>query len=127
MKDEREKWTRTRIVIIGTFFGLLFLAVTCQAFKLQILQHEDMVKKADRQHQRVVPLNPGRGAILDRNGTPLAVSVDMDSCYAEPRHIQDLEGTAAALAPFLGTSSQELLKKMSGSKNFVWIERRLTP
>lgn len=127
MKDDREKWARTRIVIVGTIFGLLFLAVTCQAFRLQILQHEDMVKKADRQHQRVVPLTPARGAIMDRNGTPLAVSVEMDSCYAEPRHIQDIDGTAAVLAPFLGTSKQELLKKLTGNKNFVWLERRLTP
>ncbi len=127
MKDEREKWARTRIVIIATLFGLLFIAVTCQAFKLQILEHEEMVKKADRQHQRTVPLTPGRGTIMDRNGNKLAVSLEMDSCYAEPRHIQDLDGTAAVLSTFLNSSKQELLKKMKGSKNFVWLERRLTP
>jgi cell division protein FtsI (penicillin-binding protein 3) len=127
MKDEREKWARTRIIIIGTFFGALFLAVIGQAFKLQILQHEDMVKKADRQHQRVVPLTPGRGAIMDHNGNNLAVSLEMDSCYAEPRHIEDIEGTAAVLAPFLETTKQELLKKLNSSKSFVWLERRLTP
>ncbi|BCS52289.1 penicillin-binding protein [Geobacter sp. SVR] len=127
MKEDREKWARTRIIIIGTCFGLLFLAVTVQAFRLQILQHEEMVKKADRQHQRVVPLTPARGTIMDRNGNNLAVSVEMDSCYAEPRNIQDLEGTAAVLAPFLGTTQQELLRKLNGNRNFVWLERRLTP
>ena len=127
MKDEREKWARTRIVIIGVFFGLMFVAVTCQAFKLQIVQHEDMIKKADRQHQRIVPLTPARGTIMDRNGNNLAVSVEMDSCFAEPRYIQDMEGTAAVLAPFLNIPQQELLKKMNGNKNFVWLARRLTP
>lgn len=127
MKDEREKWARTRIVIIGSIFGLLFLAVIGQAFRLQIVQHEEMAGKADRQHQRVVQLTPGRGSILDRNGNNLAVSLEMDSCYAEPRHIQDIDGTAAVLAPFLGTSKQEILKKLNGSKNFVWLERRLPP
>lgn len=127
MKDEREKWARTRIIIIGTFFGALFLAVIGQAFRLQILQHEEMVKKADRQHQRVVPLTPGRGAIMDHNGNNLAVSLEMDSCYAEPRHIEDIEGTATVLAPFLETSKQELLKKLNSNKSFVWLERRLTP
>lgn len=127
MKDEREKWARTRIIIIGTCFGALFLAVIGQAFRLQILQHEDMVKKADRQHQRIVPLTPGRGTVLDRNGNNLAVSLEMDSCYAEPRHIEDVEGTAAVLAPFLETSPQELLKKLNNNKSFVWLERRMTP
>ncbi|HEY3307704.1 MAG TPA: penicillin-binding protein [Desulfuromonadaceae bacterium] len=127
MKDEREKWARVRIVIIGTFFGLLFLVVTGRAFYLQILQHEELVKKAEKQHQRVVPLTPARGAILDRNGTPLAVSVEMASCYAEPHHIQDIAGTAAVLAPFLGASQQELAKKLNNGKHFVWLERRLAP
>lgn len=127
MQGEREKWARTRIVIIGSLFGLLFLAVTGQAFKLQIVQHEEMIKKAERQHQRIVPLTPVRGTIMDRNGNKLAVSLEMDSCYAEPRNIQDMDGTAAALAPFLGISKQELLRKLTGSKNFVWLARRLTP
>ena len=127
MRDDREKWARVRIVMIGTIFGLLFLSVTGRAFYLQILQHEELVRKAERQHQHIVQLTPGRGVIMDRNGTPLAVSVDMDSCYAEPRHIRDMDGTAGVLAPFLGTSKQELLKKLDSDKGFVWIERRLTP
>ena len=127
MSDEREKWARVRIVIIGSFFGLLFLAVVGRAFYLQIIQHEELVKRAEKQHQRIVPLTPARGAIMDRNGTPLAVSVEMDSCYGEPRHIQDVPGTAEVLAPLLGTPKQELIKKLSTGKSFVWLERRLTP
>jgi cell division protein FtsI (penicillin-binding protein 3) len=127
MKDEREKWARIRIVMIGTLFGLLFLSVTCRAFYLQILKHEEMIKRAEKQHQRIVPLTPARGAIMDRNGTPLAVSVEMDSCYAEPRHIQDIAGTAAVLSPMLGTPKQEIARKISNAKNFVWLERRMTP
>ncbi|MDA8428649.1 MAG: penicillin-binding protein [Geobacteraceae bacterium] len=127
MKDDREKWARVRIVMVGTFFGLLFLSVTARAFYLQILQHEEMVKLADKEHQRIVPLTPARGAILDCNGTALAVSVEMDSCYAEPRHIQDIDGTAAVLAPLFGLPKSELVKKLTTSKHFVWLERRLTP
>jgi cell division protein FtsI (penicillin-binding protein 3) len=127
MRDDREKWARVRIVMIGTIFGLLFLSVIGRAFYLQILQHEELVKKAERQHQHIVQLTPGRGVIMDRNGTPLAVSVEMDSCYAEPHHIRDMDGTAGVLAPFLGTPKQELLKKLTSDKGFVWIERRLTP
>lgn len=127
MKDEREKWARVRIVMIGTLFGLLFLGVVGRAFYLQILQHEEMIKKAEKQHQRIIPLTPARGAIMDRNGTPLAVSLEMDSCYAEPRNIQDINGTAQVLAPFLGISKRDILHKFSTNRNFVWLERRLAP
>jgi cell division protein FtsI (penicillin-binding protein 3) len=124
---EREKWARVRIIMIGTIFGLLFLSVTCRAFYLQILQHEELVKKAEKQHQHIVQLTPARGAIFDCNGTPLAVSLDMGSCYAEPRHIKDAGGTADLLAPLLGTSKHDLVAKLSSGKGFVWLERCLTP
>jgi cell division protein FtsI (penicillin-binding protein 3) len=127
MKDEREKWARVRIVMIGSLFGLLFLSVTVRAFYLQIIKHEEMIKRADKQHQRVVPLTPARGAIMDRNGTPLAVSVEMDSCYAEPRHIQDIDGTAAVLAPLFGTSKSDIAKRLSSSKHFIWLEHKMAP
>jgi cell division protein FtsI (penicillin-binding protein 3) len=127
MKDDREKWARVRIIMVGAFFGLLFLSVIGRAFYLQILQHEELIKKAEKQHQRVVPLTPARGAIMDCKGTPLAVSVEMASCFAEPRHIQDIDGTAAVLAPFLGVPKHEIMKKLAGNRNFVWLERRLPP
>ncbi len=127
MKDEREKWARVRIIMIGTVFGLLFLSVVGRAFYLQILQHENLVKKADKQHQHKVDLTPARGSILDRNGTTLAESIHMDSCYAEPRRIKDVDGTAGVLAPILGIPKDELVARLSVNKSFTWVERWLAP
>ncbi len=127
MKDDREKWARVRIVMVGTIFGLLFLTVVGRAFYLQILQHENLVKKADKQHQHRVELTPARGSILDRNGTTLAESIHMDSCYAEPRRIKDVSGTAAVLAPILGIPKGELADRLSVNKSFIWIERWMAP
>jgi len=113
--------------MIGTVFGLMFLTVVGRVFYLQILKHEELVKKADRQHQHRVELTPARGSILDRNGTPLAESIHMDSCYAEPRNIKDADGTAAILAPILGIPKQELVAKFSSNKAFTWLERWMPP
>ncbi|MEI6205512.1 MAG: penicillin-binding protein [Desulfuromonadales bacterium] len=127
MKDEREKWARIRIIMIGTVFGLLFLTVIGRTFSLQILQHEELIKKAEKQHQHRVELPPVRGSIRDRNGTPLAESIHMDSCYAEPRRIKDVDGTAAVLAPILGVPGHELVARLSVNKSFIWVERCLSP
>jgi cell division protein FtsI (penicillin-binding protein 3) len=127
MKDDREKWARVRIIMIGTVFGLLFLTVVGRSFYLQILQHENLVKKADKQHRHRVDLTPARGSILDCNGTTLAESIHMDSCYAEPRRIKDVNGTAGVLAPILGIPKGELVAKLSVNKSFIWIERWLAP
>ena len=127
MRDDREKWARIRIITIGSIFGLMFLGVVARSFYLQILQHETLVKKADKQHQHKVDLTPARGSILDRNGTTLAESIHMDSCYAEPRRIKDVDGTAAVLAPILGVPKAELVAKLSVNKSFTWLERWLAP
>lgn len=127
MKDEREKWARVRIIMVGMIFGLMFLTVVGRVFYLQILQHEELVKKAERQHQHRVDLTPARGSILDRNGTPLAESIHMDSCYAEPRRIKDVGGTAAVLAPILKVPKRELVAKLSINKSFIWLEHWVAP
>lgn len=127
MRSEREKWARIRIIVIGAIFSLLFLTVVGRAFYLQILQHENLVKKAERQYQHKVDLTPARGSILDCNGTTLAESIHMDSCYAEPRHIKDVDGTAGVLAPILNIPKQNLVATLSVEKSFTWVARWLTP
>jgi cell division protein FtsI (penicillin-binding protein 3) len=127
MRDSREIWAKRRIRFAGGLFIVLFLAVVARTFYLQVIDSDRLQKLAERQHQRAVPLTPDRGTIYDRTGNPLAVSVEMDSCYAEPRAIKNPAATASKLAPLLQMSVAELQKKLTGSRGFVWLARRLTP
>ncbi len=127
MMDRREKWTRVRIRLTGALFVAIFVLVAARAFYLQVIKKESLVKLAEKQHQRIVPLTPVRGAIFDRNNSPLAVSIEMDSCYAEPRNMEDQAEAAAKLAPLLSMSKEQVEKKLSGNKNFVWLQRRMDP
>ena len=127
MKDKREKWTRVRIRLIGGLFVFFFLVTSSRAFYLQVIKREQLEKLAERQHQRTVQLTPGRGTIYDANNAPLAVSIEMDSCYAEPRNIENPRDVAAKLGRLLGIPSPQLERKLSGSKGFVWLQRQVTP
>jgi cell division protein FtsI (penicillin-binding protein 3) len=127
MKDSREIWAKRRIRLVGGLFAILFLSVVGRAFYLQVYDSERLQKLAERQHQRAIPLTPDRGAIYDRTGAPLAVSVEMDSCFAEPRSIADPAGTARKLAPLINIPAEELQKKLTGNRGFVWLQRRMTP
>ena len=127
MKDQREKWARVRIIMLAGLFACCFLAVGGRTFYLQVLNHDQLVKLAERQYNRTVPLVPARGGIYDRTGAPLAVSLEMDSLYAEPRRIKDAHGTATVLAQLLGEPQHELFKKLTLDRSFVWLERRLPP
>lgn len=127
MKDATEKWARVRIRLIGGLFAFFFAITSARAFYLQVINKEQLIKLADKQHQKIVPLTPARGAIYDRNNAELAVSIEMDSCYAEPRNMEDIGEAAAKLAPVLGVPKEALAKKLTGSRNFVWLQRRITP
>jgi cell division protein FtsI (penicillin-binding protein 3) len=127
MNERRGKWVKWRIRAIGGLFIVFFVITSARAFFLQVVKRDQLEKLAEKQHQRIVQLTPGRGDIYDRNLAPLAVSVEMDSCYAEPRNIDNIRETAARLAPLLGMTRQHLEKKLTGSRNFAWLQRRITP
>jgi len=113
--------------LVALLFVGFFVAVAGRAFYLQVLNNDRLVKLAEKQHQRIVALTPGRGAIYDRHNAPLAVSLEMDSCYAETRNLENLPVAAAKLAPILGYDRQELEAKLKASRNFVWLSRRMAP
>jgi len=127
VRDDREKWTRLRIRAIGGVFVFLLMVTVARAFYLQIYEQERFAHLAEKQHLKVVQLIPSRGAIYDATNSALAVSVEMDSLFAEPRNIEDVPSVAARLAPVLGLPRGQLEKKMQGNKGFVWLQRRLTP
>ncbi|GFO68895.1 penicillin-binding protein [Geomonas limicola] len=127
MIEKREKWARLRMRTVAAIFALVFVVTAGRAFYLQVLQKERLVKLAEKQHQRVVALTPGRGGIFDQHNAPLAVSIEMDSCYAEVKHLENVPEAATRLAPLLGYSVAELEAKLKASRNFVWLGRRLAP
>ena len=127
MRDRKEKWARIRIRMIGGVFVFFFAITSARAFYLQVIKKDQLVRLAEKQHQKIVALTPARGSIYDRNNAPLAVSIEMDSCFAEPRNIENIAETAAKLAPFLGMSREAVETKLNGSRNFVWLQRRMPP
>lgn len=112
---------------VALLFVLFFLIVAGRSLSLQVLQNDRLVKLAEKQHQRVVPLTPGRGGIFDQHGAPLAISIEMDSCYGETRNMENLPETAAKLAPLVGSTPAQLEAKLKQTRNFLWLSRRMPP
>ncbi|MGA3221956.1 MAG: penicillin-binding protein 2, partial [Acidimicrobiales bacterium] len=64
-----------------------------------------------------------RGAILDRDGDELAMSVPMTTVYADPYQVSDPLDEAEALAPVLGTTVSALQEELSEASGFVYLAR----
>jgi cell division protein FtsI (penicillin-binding protein 3) len=125
--QELGRGVRIRIRLIGVVFILGFALVTMRAFDLQVMQEQQWNERAERQHQKVIPLTPQRGTIFDSNGEELAVSVDVDSIYVEPRKLEDRSAAAKKLATALGLSLRTVKAKLKSNRSFVWLKRQVTP
>lgn len=127
MKKQEEKWIRLRISTVLVFFCLLAFIVAGRAFQLQVLKRDQLCKLAERQYKKKIPLVPKRGTIYSRGYEELAVTVEVDSIYAEPDSIKNSKLTAKRLASVISVSQNELEKRLSADKSFVWLERKVSP
>ena len=97
---------------------------------LQVLQHDELLRQAQSQQQRVVPIQAQRGSILDRSGQPLAKSLPAESVLVNPKRVKDAVVTANLLAPILGLDRRQLAEKiragMRRESGFLWVKRKIT-
>jgi cell division protein FtsI (penicillin-binding protein 3) len=120
--------TRARYV-----FWLLVAGYAALALRTAPLMLGDEPKLRDKarvQFQQPVELEALRGSILDRDGTPLAVSVAMPMLHANPSllHPSQVRPLAAALAPLLETSEEDLVESLIRSDaQDVWLAKAVHP
>jgi cell division protein FtsI (penicillin-binding protein 3) len=110
--------------------GLLALwgvAIGGRLWSLQVAQHDEFVRRAERQQQRVIELDPPRGTIFDARGRELAVSIDVESVFAVPREVPDRAGAATRLARVLGVEREKVARALEQDREFVWVARKLDP
>jgi cell division protein FtsI (penicillin-binding protein 3) len=128
--SSRERLVRLRLMLVGFGVCLWAVIILVRLVQLQVLNRAGYERQAARQSERTIVLDPRRGAILDRAGHPLAVSVDAESIYAVPQEISDPVGTAQALAQALGLDAagrREILAQLQKSRGFVWVRRKVDP
>ena len=91
----------TRFMLIVAFFILWIGAIGVRLVHLQVNQSEWLRDRAQNQRRDELKSRMLRGTIYDRTERALAMSVKVKSLYADPREIEDVEGTAQAVAAAL--------------------------
>jgi len=118
---------RLRLTLVTAGFVLWAAAISWRLWDLQIVRHEEFARRAGRQQQRVIELDPPRGTIYDARGRELAVSVEVESAFAVPREIEDGPRAAERLAATLGLDRARLARQLASDREFVWVARKLDP
>jgi len=118
-----------RFMLIVAFFILWIGAIGVRLVHLQINQSEWLRDKAQHQRRDESKSKMLRGTIYDRTERALAMSVKVKSLYADPREIEDVEGTAQAVADALKIKPDQILKDLregkETNKRFVWLAQKL--
>jgi cell division protein FtsI (penicillin-binding protein 3) len=110
------------LVLCGLFGGVI-----ARAHHLQVHRADDLGREALEQVGATVRIQARRGAIYDRHGRELAVSVAAESLFARPRQVTAPREAAAALAPLLGQTELALYERLTSERPFVFLGRRVSP
>ena len=127
MKGKSLNWFKIRIIFLSCLLCFCFVLVLGRMFQLQVLKKEQLYKLAARQQHTQIPLVPKRGTIYDSRGNELAVSIEVDSVYADARKVTEVEKTARELAAILEIDRQELKQRLKNHRSFEWVQRKISP
>ncbi len=118
---------KKNIRLICFSFIVLFSIIAVRAYFLGVLRYGELSKRIQNQHKCKIALTPNRGTIYDRNHMELAVSIEVESLFARPHLMKDINDAAKKISSVLETPRSQILKKLNCKKKFVWIERKLNP
>jgi cell division protein FtsI (penicillin-binding protein 3) len=127
---EPNRWLKIRLLAAAVLVATLFCVLVWRAWILQVREAERLKQMAEDQYLKDVELPPKRGRILDRTGTELAASAEVESVHVNARLLQagDRVGeTARALAEALHMDRREIDRRLRPRRYFTWIKRRITP
>lgn len=119
------RWGRK--IVLGVLLLAGFTMVLGRLVQLQVLQAAELSVKADRQHQKSVTVEGGRGSIYDRSGKVLAMNMEVPSVFGMPASLDNPSGVARDLARVLRVRADEIEKKLRQERSFVWIARKVDP
>lgn len=123
------------VVIMWRYYALLgaltlvILTLLGRAVHLHIFEQSFLSYQGDVRSIRHERIAAHRGAIMDRNGEPLAISAAVETIYANPSEIDLSEKEYAQLASALSVNKKWLKKRLgsNSSKKFVYLKRKTSP
>jgi cell division protein FtsI (penicillin-binding protein 3) len=123
---EQEK-VHVRLLIVAGIALFWMAAIFGRVAYLQLFRHTEYLSRAAKQQRKKIDIAPKRGVIYDRNMRPLAMSIPVQSAFAIPSEVKDVDMATRLLSGVLGISAEEIRQELESGSTFVWIKRKLSP
>lgn len=121
MTDPRdESQLQQRAGRLAWIMALLFIAVALRLLDLQVIRRPVLLARAERQQFTRVEVPGHRGAITDRHGLPLAMSVATESVFCSAGMVKPGQRAQVAqvLASTLGVGERDMRRRLAAGKGF---------
>jgi cell division protein FtsI/penicillin-binding protein 2 len=113
-------------------YGLLLVALVAllvgvvgRLVWVQGVEASALGKQAAEQRLRDLVITPKRGVIYDREGEPLAISVEAKTVYAVPSAVKDASAAATEIAGVLGGSAPDYERRLERKSSFSYVARKV--
>jgi cell division protein FtsI/penicillin-binding protein 2 len=129
-EDSTPVWRSTlkrRLLVAAALLVVWSAAIQARLVYWQIVRHDAIIAKANRQQLGTVTVPGRRGELRDRNGRPLAMTGDALSIKAVPGQVDDAAATVRAVCGVFGNCDAEerakLVARLTSRKKFVYIRQ----
>ncbi len=133
-KNKKPMVISWRFAFVVLSLSTIFVGLVARAAYIQVVEPDMLVEQGDMRSLRVKSAEVMRGMILDRNGEELAVSVPVESIYADSKVVMQANSKNDvrrwyALAEMLQMTPEELTKKIATDpkKRYVYLQRQASP
>ena len=121
---------KKRLLFLLLVFTLVIGGLLVRVAFLQVVQGEELQKKAYAQQNKGRTISPKRGTIFDRNGRELAISATVDTITCTPSNIKALstekkQAMADKLAEILGEDSKAIYAKITKDTRYIIIKKKV--
>jgi len=114
-----------RLGLLGVGLALAWLGMGVRLYQVQVVQAPGLAEEGTEQRQTERQLIPQRGNIFDRNGDPLAMTVEAVSIYAHPQELEEPVFVAQQVGGLLGRDPVDLLAELQSGSGFVYLKRQV--
>ena len=124
-----QRWglNKKRAIILNTAIIFSFFLVSLRLADLMILNHKRLSERAKLQHVKVEDIQVRRGIIFDRRGRELALNLELESLYCDPKNLNLNNESIRRLASAIEKEPRVILAKIPAEGRFAWVERKLEP
>lgn len=130
----KPKTVAWRFYVVFSVVVLIYVSLAARSAYIQVIEPDMLKHQGDLRSLRTSENEVHRGAIVDRNGDELAVSVPVQTVWADPKTVIEQNGLAMvehwqALADVLDQNVIDLKNRITKNprRRFVYVERQLSP